>query len=1540
MEKKEIENRYNEIKDFIKNCIKERSTSPGAINWYNTEIVKKIEQDHCFKILADKIDLIAHSEKNLGYEELLSVFDSKLLDKEGDINWDTIDYTSLSYLEKDGLYIETTDASFTGLNLQYAVSIGQSFEDLIDEYGYVHIYDAVNDGKLQVFEDKISRDLFVKNYLGILTTEEILEIFAERPNEKNVINYINGLYAQGYDFDGKKFNDGYYGYLADFLRNSERLEEKDEFLSVFTNPFTRQSELLINHYSDDKDPEKFSAYDFRNFLEEAWKNNDSMDIMLYRTLIPVIIKAVGSGPSEMNISEYITRQKAKNRNISFTWKELDVLTSSLTDLIKEGRIKTNRNGIYFDGNEIDLRYACEVGLDQLEYIDGTSDNKNDILKTEHDFAILENLSGKAFYLNNSIDIDKDYGNPVDIFASFFNKACGANVLIETDVKMIFSILSETSEKIQIKNGQICNLADGSIYETPAEFIDFVIQKNNGLDASRWEQAEERLSEIYNIISDIDEIGIQNMKERFDFQFDDELSGPIADSGPYYLSSKDGTVSIQVYPHDAEDNKLGSIGTPTADITAVYERKRSNGSTTYAIEKLTDVEIECDESNIVHDYEMAAFLVNTGKLCGIPANQIVKGDSRYFNLVNKKAEIEHSKIHESNEPVKKISVTAEVQQDFLPTKRSKKTRTMYVNKTFDVEIQCPKEKEFPVAFKVTDHHDIVPGYDPDNEEPLSYDKLKEISKYENLTEEIRVYNGRFYKPIHKNIYGTCHSTLYVDSPSYIKDKIGRSVSSIHYHDNEDEYDAEKSVLLDNNSKYSDEINQKIKENASGYLYFNDSVWEECGEPYIERNTFGLRCEPGLFIGYRNKPSDKTVEFGYNAFHQKEAYEWYDKTENSAFPTQEHKKYAESDFAVSIEVLMPEMVQIKDSIDIENEKQEIQEQKEKGTLWCRTSWKGWEFSADKNFSNSIAIRPQSNGFIALAFSGDNDRFLRDLNFTENWGKYSSILWAIDALTDDPETRSKLGLSDKYNVYADLTALKLVNTENPEADVKKEICEKLGIINAVYNSNKDISIEKIDSGYDYDNSPYLTFVFKLNNVALADAPAEERQKDILFRLQSGMDRPSAEDDIAYLTFSVNSEGREGWSTSLMDSSGELISCSNYPAGEGPDSFLREQIDSLIETEYGNYKDILTERKNEMKNFLSVSEISKAFGITEKEFMNKANVVLVHTDESQLKFDDLLHVTQSLIDERIDSSMLDNLPFGNSYKSAAEHHLAEDIVTKKMLSKTSYNDIKESVKNLQEEFENKLKNSPSIQDAIGSYKLENPRFFFENDLALATYEKDRKLMSEITVSDKDFLHAYCEKIRSIPDMFGTITDINANNQLNVLTFAKFREGWKNILNENLIRSEQGRKPLELSVQTAAENIPDYCNVSELGKVLTSQGAYYNEEKDIFEKSFSQYFCNEMMRENKEIIHNRKFGIDEFLTIFSDFTQKNKEKSLDSVSVMKTLYKGFTKSQKSFLKEELSSKGITDKKLKAFLDLYNKALPSKEKKDPEKNKDITGQGR
>lgn len=240
----------------------------------------------------------------------------------------------------------------------------------------------------------------------------------------------------------------------------------------------------------------------------------------------------------------------------------------------------------------------------------------------------------------------------------------------------------------------------------------------------------------------------------------------------------------------------------------------------------------------------------------------------------------------------ITIDYEYNEKFLPNAKCRKERSRPVKGSAAIEIHEIEEKEFPIAFKVTEYKSIYEN--ANNYSDFSEDKYK---GYLPHTEEIRTDGIYLYAPL-RITHGAALSTEF-EPVSTLKDTLERySRQSLSYVDDSVQY-TDKSVKVSDNSA---EKVERLKNKADEYVIFNGIIWCRTGEPYYYTNTFGFGHNhggTGLFIGkHRGEPTN-----GFSALEREKAI-IYGRTVASNRGDTESVDAIGKD--VNIEVLMPEMI----------------------------------------------------------------------------------------------------------------------------------------------------------------------------------------------------------------------------------------------------------------------------------------------------------------------------------------------------------------------------------------------------------------------------------------------------------------------------------------------------------------------------------------------------------------------------------------------------------------------------------------------------------
>lgn len=243
---------------------------------------------------------------------------------------------------------------------------------------------------------------------------------------------------------------------------------------------------------------------------------------------------------------------------------------------------------------------------------------------------------------------------------------------------------------------------------------------------------------------------------------------------------------------------------------------------------------------------------------------------------------------------KININYYYTQEYLPTRRHRKTRIRELNDTVTVNTTELTAEEFPVAFIVHDMKDVCDG-------ATSYmDFENKESHYGMFAEEIRTYKGNLYMPV-RITHGAAISTLFEDS-SYVKENLERMYRS-HWYDKANDF-SENSIIIRDTSKA---IRKELIKAGKHYLYFDGKYWSKCAEPRYVINTFGLGHNhggTGFFIEYHYNPNISSDNY-FNALQREEAIRYGKSVATRRGDTESVDRIGKYD---NIEVIMPEMVKV--------------------------------------------------------------------------------------------------------------------------------------------------------------------------------------------------------------------------------------------------------------------------------------------------------------------------------------------------------------------------------------------------------------------------------------------------------------------------------------------------------------------------------------------------------------------------------------------------------------------------------------------------------
>ena len=140
-------------------------------------------------------------QDGIKWEELKDRHHCHLCDSDGKIRWNGIDHSMLEFIELGDTYIEASNGgSYTGLREPFVLSIGQSFEELLNEYGENHIYDAIEEGKLQVFDEQNDLETYLKLRFDIRDEEQLRMDYQQEKISQNTEKSNNRDWEQKYSF--------------------------------------------------------------------------------------------------------------------------------------------------------------------------------------------------------------------------------------------------------------------------------------------------------------------------------------------------------------------------------------------------------------------------------------------------------------------------------------------------------------------------------------------------------------------------------------------------------------------------------------------------------------------------------------------------------------------------------------------------------------------------------------------------------------------------------------------------------------------------------------------------------------------------------------------------------------------------------------------------------------------------------------------------------------------------------------------------------------------------------------------------------------------------------------------------------------------------------------------------------------------------------------------------------------------------------------------------------------------------------------------
>lgn len=256
----------------------------------------------------------------------------------------------------------------------------------------------------------------------------------------------------------------------------------------------------------------------------------------------------------------------------------------------------------------------------------------------------------------------------------------------------------------------------------------------------------------------------------------------------------------------------------------------------------------------------------------------------------------------------INVDLNYVQEYLPTKRYKKTKNRVEVKEISVSIkEIDTGDNFPVAFVVHDYFSVYEGN--------SYKAFRENMKNNNhfsyrlMNIEIRAHNGKLYKA-RRFSWGAAIGTGFYNTEEAIEElrhaaaRVPGYYPEAHLH-----HFTDKSVIVSDNLK---ERQTELNDIASRFLFFDGKIWDECSEPMYVVMTYGLGHNHGgtsLSLTYHYNDNIGPDRY-FNALQREQAIAYANTIAVRRGDTKDIGKFGKD---VGIDVLMPEMVRRSPAVD---------------------------------------------------------------------------------------------------------------------------------------------------------------------------------------------------------------------------------------------------------------------------------------------------------------------------------------------------------------------------------------------------------------------------------------------------------------------------------------------------------------------------------------------------------------------------------------------------------------------------------------------------
>lgn len=467
-------------------------------------------------------------------------------DSNDELNFGTINFSPIEFIELGDTYVEFTSASYSGLSEPFALSIGQSFSDLLDEYGEMHIYDAVKDGKLQVFDDTCSYS-DVLEYLmykfNMLDMKGMQAEYLVPLNENNIIEYARAMEEDGYNLNhygtSEKLSEECYSYLESFIN-----EDDDYEVYILKSPVNTKDNLSVvaldvSSHRDSNDfytvtPDMIHDYFVRALSEK------NMDIMLQKSMLPELIKSLEEGPAinpEIS-SKYnsLTAEKLIEfiNDDAFTKELAEVTIADFTGQ-NEFIVSDESGNIYIDNHweKEDSPYAytkvtpSEIIEREIGYIDSyLEEHKNDAedpllnvstQKASEEIKILDSLY-------NRLCIREKQGPETELKSTWENIYNNISLKYPLHGNENFSLKSTLEDICEdIEEGSSISVM-GSLYnfKDDAGYVrDFLVENlfNRGTETypileSQKNNAQELVNDICDVLENTYNLNILNSLDHF------------------------------------------------------------------------------------------------------------------------------------------------------------------------------------------------------------------------------------------------------------------------------------------------------------------------------------------------------------------------------------------------------------------------------------------------------------------------------------------------------------------------------------------------------------------------------------------------------------------------------------------------------------------------------------------------------------------------------------------------------------------------------------------------------------------------------------------------------------------------------------------------------------------------------------------------------------------------------------------------------------------------------------------------------------------